>query len=89
MEKGVILFLPVHGYQEPFATASRWTVEMNEAWNSDIRLTIITIDGEAIELSTNQEKPGGSYPFHVKAEFLYVLYSIKKIHICFILENVK
>lgn len=36
---------------------------MNEAWNSDIRLTINTFDEEAVELSTHQEKPGGVVRF--------------------------
>lgn len=74
----------VYGYTEPFATASRWTVEMNEAWNSDIRLTINTFDGEAVELSTHQEKPGGvvrftSDPIDLsKVETLEIVYDAPK-----------
>jgi hypothetical protein len=44
----------------PRATASRWTVELREAWRSGLAIVLHTTDGQAVPLRPQEDRPGSA-----------------------------
>jgi len=44
----------------PRATASRWTIEMREAWRSGVAIIVNTADGQAVTLLQSEDRAGSA-----------------------------